>query len=390
MPNQIFTRRSFVNRAAASVFTLTAGIPPLTGGMPSIEPPPSPSPSDSLNPENRSWVEIQNMVYGAKPDESGPIGGGEGYRNIIITGDFVVQGFDDLLNALSVAEAGQVIFIPSDTWIDLTTHIYIDELVLEIPEGVTLAGDRGYNGSEGALLSTNSLKTPVMIRAKGPDVRITGLRIQGPNPNQHLEHHKRSFGENGLGREYYYRFPVSRGITTEHAGLEVDNCEVSGFSACGIYLIKGEGHHIHHNFIHQCQYAGLGYGVSHGAASSLIERNFFNENRHSLAGTGVPQCGYIARHNIELGISLSHCFDMHGGRDRKDSTDIAGTTMEIYNNTFRAPERAVVIRGVPEEKCEVYQNWFVKHQDVEQAVHGISNKTIVFNNVYGKKPTEVK
>ena len=229
-----------------------------------------------------------------------------------------------------------------------------------------------------------------MIRAKGPNVRITGLRIQGPNPNRHMEHHKRSFGENGLGREYYYRFPVSRGIITEYAGLEVDNCGISGFSACGIYLNKGDRHHIHHNFIHQCQYNGLGYGVSHGAASSLIERNIFNENRHSLAGTGVPQCGYIARHNIELGISLSHCFDMHGGRDRKDNTDIAGTTMEIYNNTFRAPERAVVIRGVPEEKCEIYQNWFVKHQDAEQAVRGTSNKTTVFNNVYGKKPTEVK
>src|SRR5690606_17058133 len=179
-------------------------------------------------------------IYGAKPDEFGPIGGGEGYRNLITTGDFVVQDFEDLLNTLSVAEAGQVIFIPSETWIDLTTHIYIDEFILEIPEGVTLAGDRGKNGSKGALLSSNSLKTPVMIRAKGPNVRITGLRIQGPNPNRHMEHHKRSFGENGLGREYYYRFPVSRGIITEYAGLEVDNCGISGFSACGIYLNKGD------------------------------------------------------------------------------------------------------------------------------------------------------
>lgn len=376
------TRRSFVTKASAGALALASGVPSQVAGTPSQNDVPSNLPE--------SWVEIKKGIYGAKPDESGPIGGGKGYGNLVTTGDFVVQGFDELLKALSIVKPGQVIFIPAETWIDLTTHIYIDEFVLEIPEGVTLASDRGYNGSKGALLTSSSLKTPVMIRAGGPNVRITGLRIQGPNPHRHLEHHKRSFEPGGLGRAYYYKFPVSRGIVTDQSGLEVDNCEISAFSASAIYLIKDDQHHIHHNFIHQCQYNGLGYGISHGAASSLIERNTFNENRHSLAGTGVPQSGYIARHNIELGVSLSHCFDMHGGRDRKDETDIAGTTIEIYNNTFRAPERAVVIRGVPEEKCEVYQNWFVKHQDVEQAVRGISDKTIVFNNVYGKKPTEVK
>src|SRR5690606_426983 len=112
--------------------------------------------------------------------------------------------------------------------------------------------------------------------------------------------------------------------------------------------------------------------------------------RHSIAGTGVPGCGYVARHNVELGTSLSHCFDMHGGRDRKDDTDIAGTSMEIYNNSFYPPERAFVIRGIPEEKCEVYQNWFINHAGPEQAVGGLSEKTTAFNNVYGNNPPSVK
>jgi hypothetical protein len=55
--------------------------------------------------------------------------------------------------------------------------------VLEVPEGVTLAGDRGHNGSKGALLSSDALKTPVLIRAAGPNVRITGLHIRGLIPN---------------------------------------------------------------------------------------------------------------------------------------------------------------------------------------------------------------
>jgi hypothetical protein len=207
-----------------------------------------------------------------------------------------------------------------------------------------------------------------MIRASGPDVCISGLRIRGPNPKRYMEHHRRSFGEGGGGHDYYYKFPTSNGITTEHPRLEVDNCEISAFAHAGIYLAEGEGHHVHHNFIHHCQYNGLGYGVCHDTASSLIERNVFNWNRHSIAGTGRPRCSYVARHNVQEEVSLSHCFDMHGGRDRGDGTDVAGTKIEIYNNTFRSPKMAVVIRGVPEERCAIHHNRFLKHASAREAV----------------------
>ncbi|MCP4613348.1 MAG: hypothetical protein GY845_32050 [Planctomycetes bacterium] len=339
--------------------------------------------------EQPTWVEIDNTVYGAKPDKRGPIGGRAGYTNIIVKGDYTVKDLDELLEALSKAKAGQVIFIPADTAIDLTARIYIEELVLDVPKGVTLAGGRGHGSSEGALLISDALKTPVLIRASGPDVRITGLRIQGPNPKRYLEHHRRSFGDGGDGHKYYYKLPTSNGITTEYSRLEVDNCEISGFSHAGVYLKTAEGHHIHHSYIHHCQYQGLGYGICHNTASSLIEHNLFNWNRHSIAGTGRPGNSYVARHNVELGISLSHCFDMHGGRDRKDGTDIAGTSIEIYNNTFRAPQTPVVIRGVPQDKCEVYNNWFVKHSESLQAVRA-SDKTKVYNNAYTNEPKVAK
>ena len=166
-----------------------------------------------------------------------------------------------------------------------------------------------------------------------------------------------------------------------HDSLEVDNCEISGFAHSGIFLRKGAGHQVHHNFIHHCQYNGLGYGISHDRASSLIEYNHFDWNRHSIAGTGRTGCSYVARHNVELGTSLSHCFDMHGGSDRDDGTDIAGTSIMIYNNTFRAKESAVVIRGIPEEKCEVYQNWFPVHKRKQRAVRA-SQKTTARDNLY--------
>lgn len=333
------------------------------------------------------FVEVDGEKYGAQADELGPIGGGGGYKRIIGKGDLTAKNLDQLIDALGKAKAGQVVFIPGETEIDCTARVYIEELVLQVPAGVTLAGNRGENGSAGALLYSDALKTPGLIRAEGRDVRITGLRIRGPNPKRYLDHHHRSFAE-GRGHEYYYKFPTSAGIGAEYPGLEVDNCEISGFSHCGVKLSRGDRHHIHHCFIHHCQYAGLGYGVSHDVASSLIERNLFDFNRHSIAGTGRPGCSYEARHNVELGTSLSHCFDMHGGRDRKDGTDIAGTRIAIHHNTFRAPEHAVVIRGVPQETCEVFNNWFPRHDNPQATVRG-ADKTHVRNNAYGTAPPVV-
>jgi hypothetical protein len=80
---------------------------------------------------------------------------------------------------------------------------------------------------------------------------------------------------------------------------------------------------------------------------------------------------------------------MHGGRDRKDGTDIAGTWIEIYNNTFLAKQTPVVIRGIPEQKCDVFYNWFLKHTGPGQAVRA-STKTQVHDNAYGSKPPVVK
>jgi hypothetical protein len=220
-----------------------------------------------------------------------------------------------------------------------------------------------------------------MILVNGANVRISGIRLEGPNPKRYLDHHKRAFGPGGPGHPYYYKFPTSNGINCKFPDLEVDNCIISAFSRAGISLQAGTRHHIHHNLIHRCQYNGLGYGVSHDKASSIIEFNQFNENKHSLAGTGSPGCGYIARNNVELGISLQHNFDMHGGRDRKDNTTIAGTTIEIYNNTFMGPVTAVVVRGVPQDKCDVHHNWMPTHKNASSAVRA-EEKTYTTNNLY--------
>ena len=374
MSTKNFNRRQFV--AAASLSSLSALCIGNTALGAELN-----SEYNSAIKEKPTWKKIGDSIYGAKADETGPIGGGKGYQNIITSGDYTVDSLESLIDALAKAKAGQVVFIPGDKIIDMTTFIYIDKIMLNIPEGVTLASDRGENGSEGALITSDSLDTPGMILINGANVRISGIRLQGPNPKRYLDHHKRAFGPGGPGHPYYYKFPTSNGINCKFSDLEVDNCIITAFSRAGISLQAGTGHHIHHNLIHRCQYNGLGYGVSHDKASSTIEFNHFNENKHSLAGTGSPGCGYIARNNVELGISLQHNFDMHGGRDRKDNTTIAGTTMEMYNNTFLGPQRAVVIRGVPQDKCDVHHNWMPTHKDATAAVRA-EEKTYTTNNLY--------
>lgn len=340
----------------------------------------------------QTWVEIGGQIYGAQADELGPIGGGEGYGRIVTTGDYIVTTPDELIAALEKAQAGQVVFLAPTGDFDFTSLVFAgDNFVLSIPAGVTVASDRGHNGSRGAVVYSDNYDTCPLMAPAGPDVRLTGLWLRGPDPQRQLEHHRKAYGgADAPGSSYYYKLPVSDGIMTRFDGLEVDNCEVSGWSHGGVHLWEGTGHHVHHCYIHHCQRNGLGYGVVHGygeQASSLIERNLFDANRHSIAATGKPGNAYEACHNVELGVSLSHCFDMHGGADRQDGTSIAGDWMKIHHNTFRAPIRAIAIRGVPQGATEIYGNWFFQPAAGANTIApwpvGGDTNIAVYDNAYG-------
>ncbi len=335
---------------------------PLAAGAQYSRPDHEPLPADI----GQTWVEIEGDIYGAKPSELGPIGGGVGYQRILTDGDYRVSTANELIAALKQVKSGEVIYVEPGSHIDCSTLIFAEKLVLEIPEGVTLASNRGHEGSSGAMISSDAFATRPFIRTLGPNVRITGLWIRGPDPKRRSAHAGRSFkaerGDSKVQHEYYYRFPVSEGIYSKFSGLEVDNCQVSGWSHAGVHLWDGHDHHIHHNYIHHNQMNGLGYGVCHGygeEAVSLIEYNIFDYNRHSIAGTGKPGNAYEAANNVELGVSLSHNFDMHGGSDRRDGTSIAGHWMKVHHNTFRGPSvRAIAIRGIPREQADIHNHWF--------------------------------
>jgi len=369
--------------------------------------------SNAENSRPASWLKINGEIFGAKPDDRGPIGGGAGYKKIITIeqlsqsgkiplnlplekGEVIVKDLDGLLHALEKVKTGEIIFIDGRAELDCTAISFAKKFQIKLPTGVTLSSDRGYKGSEGAVIRSNDLATSPLIKVLGPNVRITGLRIIGPDPKPQLEHHKRCFnkqvGDRKAQAKCYYALLNSDGILTDHEALEVDNCELSGWSQAAIYLRNSGRHHIHHNYIHHNQRQGLGYGVSHGYGkdiSSRIEFNLFNYNRHSIAGTGVSGLSYEANNNIELGESLSHNFDMHGGKDRRDGTDIAGKLIKIHHNTFTNPKvRAIGIRGVPEDKAEIYNNWFAQDKPGKDMMipwpAGKENKVFLYNNAYGK------
>ncbi len=299
-------------------------------------------------------------TFGCEANPTGdPIGGGLGYRDIKTTGDFIVRTLPELLEALKQAKAGQTIFIPDGVEIDMT-----GQNNLALPAGVTLAGTRGLNGSLGARLFTTQRHTSPLFRTTGDNTRITGLRIEGPY----------------AGADLVPFF--AQGLSIAHHNCHVDNCEIYNWNCVGISAGGGGDVFIHHNYIHHCQLSGYGYGVSTSGCNCFIIANKFDWCRHDIASSGAPGSSYEAAWNWIGENATSHRFDMHGGRDRGDGTDIAGDWLHIHHNTFLdAKRRAIVIRGVPSQGAEIHHNWFAQ-ASVKDAVSSGGN-TKIYRNACG-------
>ena len=298
-------------------------------------------------------------TFGCEANPTGdPIGGGSGYRDVHATGDFIVKTKAELLGALKDAKSGQVVFVPNEIEIDLT-----GERNIKIPGGMTLAGTRGRDGSLGARIFTTQKASYQLMRTAGYDVRITGLRFEGPYG-----------GTDRVGFSTHF-------CSIGHSGAEVDNCEIYNFNVVGLGVASTAINvRIHHNYIHHCTRGGLGYGISTGSSDVRIIANKFDNCRHHIASSGAPGSGYEAAWNFVGPEAISHHFDMHGGRDRGDSTDIAGDWMHIHHNTFQGRQRHVVIRGVPSAGAEVHHNWFAGPAEKKVVSSG---NTRVYCNVHG-------
>ncbi|MBR6558980.1 MAG: right-handed parallel beta-helix repeat-containing protein [Clostridia bacterium] len=328
--------------------------------------------------------DIDGVKYGAYLEEGmDPIGGGVGYSEIFTTGDYVVDTFEELLDAAKKAKSGEVIFVEGHANIDVTSANTIS-----IAKGVTLASNRGYidengNCSTGAVLWSIAACGSGIITA-GDDSRVTGLVVNGRNPYTHIEHHARSHGGGKHGIESsYYNLPRQYGISAGN-NVRIDNCEVFGFGSTGINVPGGiKGVRIDHCYIHHNQAKGLGYGICHqNGAESIVEYCLFNYNRHSVAATGAPVTGYIARYNIEMGNCLMYPFDIHGGEDRGDGTNIAGTYCEMYNNTILTEKTPYWLRGVPEDYQVFHHNICIGKYESYEIDHLVNEKATMYDNIF--------
>lgn len=326
-----------------------------------------------------------------------------------------VENLSQLRTALGKVRDGDVIYV------DDSANIEITGPSITVPRGVTLASGRGLNDSSGAHLYTRSNMEELspLIRVGGSNVRITGLRIEGPSVTKAA--------------------PIAIGIQSKEGYdclnpdgfcLEIDNSELYGWPKAAIEIrgyknILGalsspaarrrvaDRIHIHDNYIHHNQSkrqgsSHFGYGIVVRDAYALIEKNVFDFNRHAIAGGGNSESGYISRHNLVLeGQSdfknrwwqpalNTHAFDMHmykeweGGCCRP-----AGEFIHIHDNSFQFRKKyqnlplvpyvpAIKIRGRPETPSIVERNSF-RHDDIDDAVKQTNQKgrLMVFNNVTG-------
>jgi hypothetical protein len=226
---------------------------------------------------------------------------------------------------------------------------------IEIANGVQLLGGRS-STQAGPLLFTRH-RPEVLFVVRGDDVRISGLRIRGPD-----------YGVRAISG-------IRRGIQARSTvELEIDHNEISGFSGAAVQLGDPGGRiapfglprvRVHDNFIHHNRNVGRdGYGVQvQDGAFAWIQRNVFDFNRHAIEGDGDRRTGYLAYDNLVLpgggehrrvpiyGWFYTHQFDMHGTRSCFGghlNCGLGGHHIDIRHNAFWYSRAAgVKIRGTP-------------------------------------------
>lgn len=275
-----------------------------------------------------------------------------------------------LLAALTVAHHGTVIELDPSFDFSSTTS-------LEIPAGVTLRGGRTATVPGARLRNPDRMSPNTLLVITGPDVRITGLRIEGPTDTTSSVVVQRVGG-----KFVYLQDTTVRGINAPDgfARTFIDNNELSKWrgSAVGVdgadsqttqcppvaertSNVRVLRNHIHHN-----RRDDFGYGVTSSfGAFAHIEGNYFDDNRHAIATDGRPFSGYRAVRNLvspnapkQKHLWYTHDFDVHGrgeGGLSEHRGGVAGDFFDISWNTFMGTNRENFdLRGTP---CQYV--WYV-------------------------------
>ena len=321
------------------------------------------------------------VVYGIK-DFSNPLGGGKGYDNIITEGDYTVTDTASLVKALKTAKSGETVFIPNGV------KIGIAGLTLTVPEGVTLASDRGRvledgTVSTGGMIYVATRQKECLVLSQNSV--FTGITLAGADTERHMTHLQRGLNSAGNSyTDYYYSLILSRGLVVRGDNVTVSNCEISGFSEAGVLVEEYKETKISHCYIHHNQRNGFGYGVSlYRECEVEIYGNLFNFDRHAIASDGSAGSSYYAHDNIHMGTAIYHIFDAHGGEDRGDGTDVACDKVEMLNNVFLSDKLPYKKRGTPTEYSLFKHNIVIYPEESYEYRFFYGNNFIIEDNIFG-------
>ncbi|MEX2964269.1 hypothetical protein [Microbulbifer sp. TYP-18] len=287
------------------------------------------------------------------------IGGGQGYNDYCISNKPVVSTLGEFINSINNAVAGDVIYIDDDATIDLTGLGTID-----IPANITICSGRGRDGSLGGKITkAHSGSNDIMFNALGEGITVTGLRLDGQDPEI------RDYLESTYDEPLIAGIYVQDNQITAQNPVIVSNNEITGFSYYGVGTERGYGNGlgelsviVKNNYIHHNRRKGLGYGVLvDGDSNVLVEANYFDFNRHDIAGSGDPGQTYEARYNLVGPGGNSHNFDMHRQNGGKGGYKNGGDLIRIHHNSFSLTDYPnVVIRGIPDTGAFISYNSFPK------------------------------
>ena len=279
-----------------------------------------------------------------------------------------------LQQALAEAGPNSVIQIAADIAFPVLAK------ALAVKSGVTIRGDRrgvllGPQLSlsvDSGVVPASSLGFTGFIEAQGGDVRITGLRIQGPSRAEC----------SGIDQDPSCKQHGVAGVITKVANDDVkviiDHNDMSDWTRAAIDLYTWLGEPspptcgqpplyrarnvvVARNFIHDNRQGNNnapggsdadGYGIAAGwGAHPLIAGNMFLDNVHSVTSDGTPFAGYTVQDSLFLSAgSFSHAsanIDMHGSGTDHDG-GIGGSGVDVLRDTFLDGAHQVFsMRGYP-------------------------------------------
>lgn len=273
----------------------------------------------------------------------------------------VVNNKSQLLTAIRDANSGDVVLVANNVKIDLT-----GEKKITINKGITIRA-KDFWGIK-PLIYTTSNGTKALLDIVGSNVKFSGLLIQGPDGAVYSgeDAFKNKFksqierNRNVYYKQNMYRVPVSNAFPIGASYVTIENCELFYWPFATTYVVNNSDNiKIVNNYIHHNRRFGLGYGVQIDGGDALIEGNRFSTNGHSVVCTGKVGSKYIVKNNeFRNDRDNSWSVDVHGGVDRKDNTNWAGTRFLVANNDFylSGTTRAFAIRGEPKEYAKIENN----------------------------------